>query len=453
MQRSPLRFLPPNTDPEGTVCIQFEIPNDPEWIRDFCSQLVPLSQWMLWQRDADHKGTLVARRWKAALDTFMKVECGMVVTDVRVEDCLIQVQYTGSDEWITVGDIGDCSTVVDAAAAAAAAQISADAAQAQADLALALAKSINQPGAVPGGDVPITTGECRDIQAVVFGNQAYIVPFRVLPGDTVQVVAYQGAWSYENSYSALWYGWNGGLFLLGTVNLYEDTSTATGVYSTRHVQTLIGRYGTDFLDLSNGLQTTPGPTINVPGSTEYPLILQMNDTDLTDNQGSILLQIRVCSGEWCFVIDFADGDFMFVTGGYQTFGPDGAGRDMGVYNNPTWDTTDLLRTGAIYERAVSISLAFASTPLTYIKMKYDYTQGGTHFGAHIFDPAGVDLASSETQGTDLELIWTGEQTMDKFGFMVWPYGSSTIAPNGSGKIKRLEMHGRGTNPFGTDNCP
>jgi len=182
MQRSPLRFLPPNTAPEGTVCVQLEIPNDPEWIRDFFSQLIPLSQWMLWQRDPDHLGTVVARRWKEALDTFTKVDCAMI-TDVRVDDCLIQVKYTGSDEWVTVGDIGDCSSVVAAGAAAAAAQ-------ATADEALRLAKAIGQPGAVPGGDIPLPAGECRTIEVTVFGHSAYIVPFRVSPGDTVQVVNY-----------------------------------------------------------------------------------------------------------------------------------------------------------------------------------------------------------------------------------------------------------------------
>jgi len=368
-----------------------------------------------------------------------------MITDVRVDDCLIQVKYTGSDEWVTVGDIGDCSSVVAAGAAAAAAQ-------ATADEALALAKAIGQPGAVPGGDIPLPAGECRTIEVTVFGHSAYIVPFRVSPGDTVQVVNYSGAWAYENSYSALWYGWNGGIFLLGTVNEFEDTSTATGVYSTRRVQTLIGRYGTNFLDLSNGLQTTPGPIITVPSGSEFPLILQMNDTDLSDNQGSILLEIQVCSGAWCIIFDFTISDYGFTISAGSYVG--GVGFQTGYYvdSGNGYRTVD-----------ITYTLPAGTYEVTGLDMTYDTSLG-------VMSPPAVDFAwtvsgapgnrfASQTpiNGTDrhlanLSLTVTPGTTIgfDAYG----GYRDANPAdPGGQATLKSLTMRGRGSPPAIGVACP
>src|SRR5688500_12499552 len=56
--------LPETLYPEEQICVTLMIPNEPRYIAAFWGALYELTYWNNWQRDPDHKGTLVASVWK-----------------------------------------------------------------------------------------------------------------------------------------------------------------------------------------------------------------------------------------------------------------------------------------------------------------------------------------------------------------------------------------------------
>lgn len=72
-------MIPANIAPTERRCVLLYIPDDIEWIANFWGALLPLSQWMNWERDDGHSGTLVASVWREvvsdAWERFLNEEC------------------------------------------------------------------------------------------------------------------------------------------------------------------------------------------------------------------------------------------------------------------------------------------------------------------------------------------------------------------------------------------
>lgn len=113
--------LPLVNDPEGNKCVLVKIPDDVNHQRAFWGHLFELSQWWNWDRDAGHNGTLAAQRWREiwheSLDLFIETggvcsevipECDNMIDDIRTVGCTLQVQYSGSEDWIEIGDFSAC---------------------------------------------------------------------------------------------------------------------------------------------------------------------------------------------------------------------------------------------------------------------------------------------------------------------------------------------------------
>lgn len=105
--------LPTVIDPPETVCVQFNVPNDPGYTRAFWGALWLLGEWFNWQRDNDHKGRDAAavwrRQWYEAAANFEGGQ-GCPMFDVRQDpDALCTLQKTTDGEtWVDFADLRLC---------------------------------------------------------------------------------------------------------------------------------------------------------------------------------------------------------------------------------------------------------------------------------------------------------------------------------------------------------
>jgi len=141
---------------------------------------------------------------------------------------------------------------------------------------------ITQPA--PQGE--LMPGQCKIYNVTLQGKEKWLAPVPVGPGYSVEVSAAAGMW-YPN-YSFLWYCPQGTRAVLSVCTGTEDMVSGRP-YTPKGVGRLIFDHNGTFYD---GYNTTTVIPANAPLSD---LMFQMNDADLSDNQGSISFNVRICA--------------------------------------------------------------------------------------------------------------------------------------------------------------
>lgn len=103
---------PTNLEPENTVCITFQVPDDVIWLANFRGALEVLAKWYNHHRDSERTGKAIAARWREVIDNEMA--CGML-EDIRINDDRLEKKFIGNPAWIDVGAINvDLLPITDA---------------------------------------------------------------------------------------------------------------------------------------------------------------------------------------------------------------------------------------------------------------------------------------------------------------------------------------------------
>lgn len=95
-------LLPEDLDPEEFKCLTIRIPNDPQWEVNFWGAALELAKWFNHDRDALHKGKIVADKWRGWIDEAMSCN---TITNIRIDSNRLQVQFCNSDIWVTLGAV------------------------------------------------------------------------------------------------------------------------------------------------------------------------------------------------------------------------------------------------------------------------------------------------------------------------------------------------------------
>lgn len=318
----------PATLPSTFRCLQLHIPDGDDYVLMLFRELSRLGSWTTYERDANKTGTQVAELWRAAINSSLpESPCGeMAITGIRVNECNLEVQYGSSETWVVVGSLSECA--IEGPQGPQGIQGIQGAKGDKGDQGEQGAPGGTQPGEVLDGGEEIAPGDCRDFTLAVFGNGLTIVPFRVLPGYTIQVVSYDGAWTNDDAPLSSWYCANGGAFVLGSCGANEDGTAPDGSFiATHNVARLIARYGSTYLD-------PMADPVTIPSGDEYPLELLMNDADRTDNAGSVLVNLQVCNPAVAELEVWA-GESPNGRGTWQYMG-DGVWRGTTAYRNPDY---------------------------------------------------------------------------------------------------------------------
>jgi hypothetical protein len=95
-------LLPNDLDPDVFKCLTIRVPDDPQWEVNFWGALLELAKWFNHDRDALHKGKIVADKWRGWIDDSMACN---TITGITIVNSKLLVQYCNSDVWVTVGPV------------------------------------------------------------------------------------------------------------------------------------------------------------------------------------------------------------------------------------------------------------------------------------------------------------------------------------------------------------
>jgi hypothetical protein len=178
----------------------------------------------------------------------------------------------------------------------------------------------------PGSNTPPNPGDCQIFHAVLQGNNQWLLPVQCNAGDTITVSNAKGAWNDGGHYQ--WTCPDGSRYILGSCGAAGDPLSGDPVPSVPHMR-LVGQFGTVWND---GIGTYTIPV----GSTNLAVVFQANDSDLSNNLGSISFDVQYCAKAnpktWEHTFDFttggASGWVDVPSGGstlpHQVFSSDGA---------------------------------------------------------------------------------------------------------------------------------
>jgi hypothetical protein len=269
--------------PQETVCYRVVLPNSPRILEAFEGAILMLGKWTYWDRDDDHAATVAAKVFLKVYDTLRENMCndelhgeledGMKLRIDPDNSCIIQCLDECSGEWGTFLDVSQCA-----------------------------------PGAItqapPGGTPASGDVNCYDI--VIQGNSQWISPIPVKEGDVIEITGVAGGW-FDG---AFWRCPNGQDYLLGGCTgsgSHQPSDPAPTILHARLIQTIDS--GSHWSDAYN-------TATNIPlGTSPTNLILQMNDSSLSDNGGSITCRVCIHTNNvaaWSHTFDFTTGQHGWV---------------------------------------------------------------------------------------------------------------------------------------------
>lgn len=260
---------PDPVDPGSLKCFQVFVPDSPGHISAFKAQIEMLSYWYTWERDDAHTGKDLAALWYTAWNTISE-SCGGMIRQKPSDPCIIQQSDDGGATWDDVVDISLCVDQV-------------------------FPPDTNpagrpQPGEQPGGGTP-EPDQCFTNVYTLDGNKRALLPYPISSGWKIQTIDYNGAWAPDEAIGSNWFCPTGHQFFLGTcLNVtFDADGTFPDPDGFKYELIVLFPDGT-------GKAIRPGVDVTVPtGMATGNYYLMMNDTDISNNQGSITAKVMVCN--------------------------------------------------------------------------------------------------------------------------------------------------------------
>jgi len=265
------------------------VPDDEQHIAAFRGVIGKLGTWQIWADDVFHSGKQLAAIWRAVVDNIRECpdplsvgfggqleDCGMRLRISPDNSCIIQCFDECAQTWGDWFDVTKCAP-----------------------------GAVSQEG--PGGTPDVGSQNCYDI--VIPGNSPWISPIPIQDGDTVDISLVGGGW-FDG---AGWYCPNGQTYVLGACTGAGVTSGSDPAPSLLHGRLIASTDGGS--SWQDGFNTSP---VIAVGQAPTNLLLQMNDDSLSDNGGSIHLQVCITHNAvstWSHTFDFT-----LASGGWVPYG-------------------------------------------------------------------------------------------------------------------------------------
>lgn len=411
--------LPEVVHPPDTICFKIQVPNERAYIGAFYGAIFALSKPYAWQDDLAHTAIDVGRVWADIFFALRPNSC----------DCPEPPRGGLSEDFEMPLRVDcDCNVFVTCCDGTEKQLLTADQVQ----------QLLGQPGA--GSPQPAPGGGCQTYKATLPGAGIWLLPTSVSTGDTIDVSNAVGATTTGSS--GIWYCPDGEQFFAGACVGFAGTIGTDPLPAVNHMK-LVAKVGSTFYDVF-------GPTFTVPSGHDHdPVFFQVNDDDLTDNNGSMTFDVIVCNNEaapWSHSINLrlAPGGFTASNGGQWIGGTGWQSTD--VQQVPTdgqqmvceWDFGGTIHflTASIFFNTVLGSHG-GTTPFQNWQYK---DPGGTYHSLQQFNPAtnGTNQQLASTAPFDaIALAWSG--AVDG--------AANPIVTDGSWTVFTLQVSGTGTDPF------
>jgi len=268
--------LPEAVDPPVRRCFVVPVPDDPYHIAAFKGSIYKLGRAFSWQDDSAHTAIDVAAVWMAIFNDLE--ECSPMDTFRQPDDCTLEVSRDGGLTWSAIFNASGCvdQGILDAIDSG----------------------TVSAGGQQPAGGEG-TAGQCYSYRVRLDGNGRWISPIALGVGDLITVSNVQGAW-WSGELLETWACGNGYIYTLGAcTGISMGTASGDPLNTLDHMR-LIGNLPNEsapFFDMFNTSYT-------VTDADLQNLILQANDGDLSDNDGSITFEVEICKGGWAHTFDF-----------------------------------------------------------------------------------------------------------------------------------------------------
>lgn len=446
-------LIPEVIDPDDCICVCVPIPNDERHIQAFKAQLFALSRWWAWERDDLKRGKDAAAVWAGiyeCVEARMDNNCGCGGGGNAIP---MQYRYTPEGQLEVSQDGG--ITWEDGSAY----------------------DERNQVAVYPPPITPPTDSEClyaenvtdkvKQVVEITINNlesggtvasaAGAILPALVALGlvaapaavfmillygiaaTVISVIAEGIGNSFDSTFwgefKCMWYC---------VINPDGEVTDAMIESVKQEVSAYFG--------VSNPLAIkTIQDTIGMLGANMLTNAARMGDSILSsdcDDCG--------CDDEWCYNHNFLfnDGDFeaRAVFSGVAA-----------VYSASGW-TASNFRSSAVsaFYRGAEITKSFTATIVTKIEVEFDLTIGSYAAGSYgvvrIEAPYGnvreqISNASA-VSGVGQTIVWEDVSgvSLSQIAVLVDSSVQPSASYSGQAAIKRVTMWGKGTNPFGTDNC-
>lgn len=177
--------------------------------------------------------------------------------------------------------------------------------------------------------------------------------------------------------------------------------------------------------------------------------------------GDVVGDCTDCDCGWCYLWDGSNSPAweFFPSAGY-------GGGARGEFSGSSWDSTN--HTSFTFSTEILMKIVL-STPSTLRRIAITYTRTIGAFSANpgqtdavIFDSPNdwyngtvldTQPSAANTLPEGATWVWTGEQDITtELTFWMFASESTSDGEYGSLSISKIEIHGSGDNPFGTDNC-
>lgn len=400
--------LPDVVDPPDHICITVPVPNDRKHIGAFYGAIFNLTSARFWQDDLAHTAKDVALVWREIFDNLAPGAC-----DFNVPDLIDEMEYQMSiceqlrfhngklqglccGEWVNI----DGQSTIDIGGP-------------------------DQQGS--GADQP-TAGECTTYHASFSAKSTYLVPTVVNAGDTLEFTNAKGAG--QDGTVSPWHCPDGSQFFGGACVGVGGPFGGDPAAAINHMA-LIALINGTYYSASSGTITVPGGVANAE------VTLQVNDSSLTDNSGSYVVDVAVCNNlpvAWQSVWDFT------LTPGLMT--------ELQFVAGTTW----MPGTGWVTQPVggqwnADLDMSFASAVLTHAEISWqeigtffaDLANKARFFATDIVNPL---ITGSNTSGVGLYDNPAGVSATD-IDFRIF---SNVAVGTGQVIYKKLLVRGIGAKP-------
>lgn len=313
---------------------------------------------------------------------------------------------------------------------------------------------INKPGQ-PGGGAPQPTpgGGAQCYHAQLRANSVFNVPTTLNTGDTMIINNADGAVS--NSHNALWRCPNGSQFFGGKCLPFPQTFFPGDPVNAPNGSLCVEIAGTFYSILPGAPFTVPGGVSNAQAT------IQVNDQTISGLDGDYTFDVCVTNNQvpaWTHCQNVATDAEDWT--------------NTAIFTSPTFnwvggtgfEDVTLIFTAApsnVYH-GVTISRTIPATEITNVKFTYDMVVGTPDGGTAGDDAVSVLingtvhnllLFSGLTTGTDQVQQWSGDVSgvtiIEIDVFSSYHVGGDN---GGTVKLKKIEISGKGTNPFAASTC-
>jgi len=395
----PAKYVLPATIDPARICTTVLVPNDPQHIAAFLGAIRGLGSAINWQDDLSHTAKDVAAVWRDVFDLIVMGNCAQAGSDdvqFRQNGCLLEFSVDCVN-WQTLYDPTGC-----------------------------FGPGVTQPS----GEGELSPDQCKTYHVVLQGNNVWRLPVKVTDGYTITITNVQGAWSDG---SGPWNCPNGQPYVLGACVGAGGTASGDPAPLIDHMRLIAVFSAGGSIDAFETAFTIGS------GIGDTDVDFQANDSDLTNNLGSISFDVEVCATaepSWCYEFDFLTSD-----GGFTNWG---SGASVWV-SGSGWHGT-----GSDADRITIQKTLPAACHITTITalLENAAVSGYSFFMRMVVDTTNIDQVYPFVGGPSVVF----NVNADASSLIATLFEKGTGDTTTQGYLQKLTVRGTGANPFGTDNC-